>query len=170
MDQPNLFVVPYRKQGWIATRIEGVGLGAMRQVTVRVLVQDFKDRPMSGIAIKVWDTKKAVEVARGETSGSGTAVIYARIETDAAALTVSAELPEGEAIKTVSVSQVSGEVIAFRSVEEAPQPLVNTMEIAAGAGGAALFAAGEIWDIKPMSILGEILVIAAIFERVGRGL
>lgn len=155
-------IVPDRRLGWTTSRLSQAG---KRSVLVRILVQDIRDKAFTGVPIEVVNPDGIV---RALTNGHGTVTIP--FETLEPKFMVIADLPEGSVSKEVAVADAAHEVVTFRSVEAAPQPIVNAMEAVVGGAGIILFALGLTTKVQPLQVAGEIFFIASVFERVGRGL
>lgn len=160
--QPSLMSVP----GRIRFAKMGDASEGKQSVTLRLLVKDFKDRPFGGIEWEVLRGGLGEMSIPGRTDGNGTSVVT--FETSEPRFTVCVHMPEGEVRKGVLVADAASEVLVMRSVQEAPQAILNTMEIVAGSTGLALIVAGLLSGITLVERAGETAVMATIFYRVGR--
>lgn len=160
--QPGLMKV----DGGIRSLGRFYGLGETASARVRVLVQDYQDRPFTGIKVEAGHVT-------GFTNGNGTVVLDVPYDSSSRRITVFAHLPEGVISKEVDPVGVDREVMAFRSVEKAPQLIANAAEIGLAAGGIVVFVTGRLVKTEIVSdiltMLGEIGVIGAVFHRLGRG-
>ncbi len=149
-------------------RINGLGRYSLRgEYTIRAEVRDIHGRPFSGITVQV--SAEDGRSAEGTTNSDGTVVIP--FSTGVQNINVIALLPEGPSpTKTLTMEYASREIITFRSVESAPQPIVNTLEALAGGGGLLLLLAGIWLKSTPVQVIGEIGMVSAVFNRVGRAL
>jgi len=140
---------------------------------VRILVQDLSDRPFSGIRVRAGElTATPVE---GVTNGNGTVVLDVPVSSESGVfIHIFAVLPEGEVKRTILASDASKEVVTFRSIEKAPQPIATTVEVSMVGVGIITFVVGRLIKTEIISdiltMLGEIGVIGAVFHRIGRGL
>lgn len=137
-----------------------------KSVTVRLLIKDFKDRPFAGVQWEILRGGIGEMSIPGVTDGNGTSVVT--FETSEPRFTVCAHMPEGEVRRDVMVVDAASDLIVMRSVQEAPQPLLNTMEILAGGAGLGLIIVGLVTGITLVERAGETAVMATIFYRVGR--
>lgn len=129
---------------------------------VRVVVSDRKGDPFPEVPIVI------PGIADGKTDEDG--VLIAQVPHGTSEVTVSANLPEGEVRQVARLTPLGASIVHIRSVRKAPGPILTPMEIIAGGGGIGIFITGLATGLKPLQVLGEVLFIAAVFERVGRGL
>jgi len=142
-------------------------LGQMKiPVTLRLLVKDFKDRGFTDIGWEIIRKGAGELPIMGKTNGNGTSV--ATFDTSEPTFAVHVYLPEGLVKREMKVSDAEHDVLAFRSVENAPQPILNTLEIATGASGILLYILGISTGFTPLERVGEVLFVATVFTRVGR--
>lgn len=135
-------------------------------VTLRLVVKDVKDRGFTGIPFIVTRTGAGELPISGVTNGNGTSVVS--FETAGDAFIVQAKLPEGMVAHPMQTKDAASQVMTIRSVEEAPQAFLTTMEIVAGGSGIALILIGLFSKFPLVGRVGEAVVMATAFYRVGR--
>lgn len=155
--QPSMMIVRSRI-GWLGE--------AKEPVRLRLLVKDFKDRGFTGVEWTIARNGVGELPITGKTNGNGTSVVT--FDTSAPRFVVTVHLPEGDVMKPMSVEDAKGEVVTVRSVEVAPQPFLTTMEIVAGTSGLALIALGFFSNTGLVQRVGETVLMATAFYRVGR--
>lgn len=155
--QPSLMVVRSRI-GWLGE--------AVAPVTFRLLVKDLKDRGFSGIPFSISRTGPGELPITGITNGDGSAVVS--FDTSGPTIIVQVQLPEGPVSKPMKVEDAASEVMTLRSVQEAPQPILTTVEMVAGGSGLALVAAGFFTGLTALERLGEVIIVATVFTRIAR--
>lgn len=138
---------------------------APTKATVRVLVQDVRDRGFTGIEISIQIGGKSY---KGITNGDGATAVPIEIPSGTTAVNVMARLPEGLTSKEIDAKEIDKTVVTFRSVTQAAQPFVTTLEGTSAALGVAIGAAGFIWKIDWMKVLGESLFVVALFSKFSR--
>ena len=149
-------------------RINGLGRYSLRgDYTIRAEVKDVHGRSFPGITVQV--SAEDGHSTEGVTNSDG--IVVLPFSTGVQNINVIALLPEGPSpTKTITMEYASRKIITFRSVENAPQPIVNTLEAIAGGGGLLLLLAGLWLKSTPVQVVGEIGMVSAVFNRVGRAL
>jgi len=155
--QPSLMIVRNRI-GWL-------GLAAA-PVTFRLLVKDLKDRGFSGVPFTISRRGAGELPITGRTNGNGSAVVT--FDTASPQFDVQVQLPEGVVSKPMAVADAASEVMTLRSVQEASQPILTSVEIVAGGSGLSLIALGFLTGWTPFSRLGEVMIVATVFTRIAR--
>jgi len=135
-------------------------------VTFRLLVKDLKDRAFTGVEWDIIRRGLGELSLSGKTNGGGTSVV--NFGTTARGFTVRVHLPEGMVQQDMTLEEAKSQVMTIRSVQEAPQVLLNTMEIAAGSAGLGLILLGLLTKVTLVERIGETMVMATVFYRVGR--
>jgi len=148
-------------------RISSLGSDVYKRlVTFRLLVKDFKERVFPNVEFEIVRHGVGEMILSGKTDGNGTAVVD--FETSAPEFLVRVYLPEGMVMKSVSVTAADSEPMVVKSLQEAPQVLLNTMEMLAGGTGLALILIGLLSRVTLVERIGETAVMATVFYRVGR--
>lgn len=145
--------------------VRTLGQETATKATARVLVQDIRDRGYSGIEVTVLVADKPY---KGITNGGGTVAIPIEIPSGTNTVNVQANLPEGLTSKEIDAKEVDKTVVTFRSILGVPQPFMTPLEGTSASLGIAVGAAGFIWDIDWMKVLGESLFVVALFSKFAR--
>jgi len=147
-------------------RIGWLGDVAQAPVTFRLLVKDLKDRGFSGVPFTIGRRGVGELPITGRTNGGGSAVVT--FDTSSPQFDVQVQLPEGVVSKPMKVDDAKSEVMTLRSVQEAPQPILTPVEMIAGGSGLALATIGFLTGLTALERLGEALIVATVFTRIGR--
>jgi hypothetical protein len=150
----------------VRSRIGWLGDSPSAPVVFRLLVKDLKDRAFSGVPFTISRSGVGELPITGYTNGGGSAVVT--FATTAPQFDVQIQLPEGPVSKTMTVVDAASDVMLLRSVQEAPQPILTPVEMIAGGSGLALTLVGFLTGFSALERLGEVLIVATVFTRIGR--
>lgn len=159
--QPSMMIVRGRI-GWLGDDASP----ASPPVTFRLLIKDLKDRGFSGVPFTISRRGIGELPITGYTNGGGSAVVT--FTTSSPQFDVQVQLPEGTVSKPMSVQDAASDVMTLRSVQEAPQPILTPVEMIAGGSGLALTLVGFLTGLTALERLGEVLIVATVFTRIGR--
>jgi hypothetical protein len=163
INQPGLMVVDERRlNGYDLGEIEGLG---EINPQIRITVTDRRGEPAPGISVTV-QPSPGVGVS-GTTDDDG--VFIAPMAANTQTALVTADLPEGSMVQSVSIASDYANTVAFRSIRKINGPLLTPTEMVLGGVGAITTAVGFLKDIEFMKWAGELMIVGTVFLRIGRG-